>query len=95
MAGSRATSASSARERRARDGIDVSKGAEHEEMAGAELASDELQEQERRRVRGVEVVEHEHERPSLRGAPEELGGRVEEAEARAFGVGRLGLGQSG
>ena len=61
----------------------------------AELAREELQEQERRRVGGVQVVEHEHERPARGRVPQELGGRVEQAEARALGLERRRLRQVG
>ena len=40
---------------------------QHEQPAMADLASNELEEKERRLVRRVQVVEHEHERSRLRG----------------------------
>src|SRR6266508_3388331 len=55
------------------------------------LAGEELEQQEGRRVRRVEVVENEDERLRERGGAEERGCRLEESEARSFRVahGRL------
>jgi hypothetical protein len=47
--------------------VDVAKRAEHEQPAVADLASDELEQEQRWLIRGVQVVEHQHERPRLRG----------------------------
>ena len=43
----------------------------------------------------MEIVEHEHDRPALGGVPQELGGRIEQAKARSFGLERERLGQVG
>ena len=54
-----------------------------------------MQEEERRLVAGVEVVEDEHERPYLRGSLQERRDGVEEAEASALRLRRVRLGQAG
>ena len=54
----------------------------------AELAGHELQQQQRRLVRRVQVVEHQHERLRVRDALQERGQGVEQPEARALGLGR-------
>jgi len=62
--------------------LDVAVGADHEQPGVGELAGEEPQQEQRRFVGPVEVVEHEHERAGLRGAREEARNRVEEAKAR-------------
>src|SRR5204862_837669 len=80
-------------QRRARERIDVPQRAEHEQAALGELAREKLKEKERRRVGGMEIVEREEKRAGPRCVAEELGGRVEEPEARALGVERRRLRQ--
>ena len=64
-------------------------------MCRAELAGEEPQEQQRGRVGRVQIVQDEHDRPALGGVAQELGGRVEQAKARALGVQRGRLRQVG
>ena len=61
-------------------------GADDHEARPLELAADELEQQQRGGVGGVQVVEHEEERPGTRGVPQERGHRVEQAEARSVGA---------
>ena len=68
--------------------VHVAAGADDHHPALGELAGDELQQQQRRLVRGVQVVEHEHERLHDRDPLQERRHGVEQAEARALGAGR-------
>jgi hypothetical protein len=68
--------------------LDVAVGADHEQAGRAHLASEELEEKERRLVRPVHVVEHEDERLADRRGLEEGGDAVEEPEARLLGLER-------
>ena len=68
------------------DGVDVPVGAEEQDAGRAKLAGEEPQQEKRGRVGRVQVVQEEHEGPTLGGAPEELGGSVEKSEARPFGL---------
>ena len=83
------------RERIGRARVDVAVGADNEQATLAELAGEELQEQERGLVRRVQVVQEEHERAGLRGARQDGGGRLEEAEARALRLEHRRLGKVG
>jgi hypothetical protein len=74
-------------ERLARRRVDIAVGARDQQPRGGALAGDEPQHEKRRLVRGMQVVEYEHERSFARGAAQERGGGVEQAEARALGVG--------
>lgn len=49
--------------------IDVAVPADHEHVAVSDLACDEPQQQQRRLVGGVQVVEHEHQRTDLCAGP--------------------------
>ena len=64
--------------------IDVAVGADHKQAALIQPARDELKEQERGLVGGVDVVEHHDERAGVGGADKERTHRLEEAEARAL-----------
>ena len=75
--------------------IRVPVGGEQQQAARSELAREEAQEQQRGGVGGVQVVERDHERPCLARPPEELGGRVEEAEADELGLERRRRRQTG
>jgi hypothetical protein len=69
--------------------LDVSIRDEDEDLGVRHFAGEELQEQQRRRVCGVQVVEHQPER-MRRGRPAQEGRRgVEEPEPRAVGLQRL------
>ena len=70
--------------------LDVAVGADHEQRAVAQLAGEELEQQQRGLVGPVQVVEDEHQRPRGGGAGEEARDRVEEAEARLLVLGVLG-----
>jgi len=72
--------------------VDVAEGAEDERVRRPELAGDELQQEERGCVCGVEIVEEEDQWAIRRGRAEQLRGGVEESEPRALGLewGRLG-----
>ena len=60
-----------------------------------ELASDELEKQKRRLVCRVQIVEHQHEGPRVRRAPQEGRHGIEEPEARPLGLGRRRRGRLG
>ena len=76
--------------------LHVAVGADEEQAHARELARDELEQAQRSLVGPVQVVEHEHERLRPRGALQEGGERVEEAEARLLRVlERRRLGQIG
>ena len=77
------------------DRVDIPVGAEQEHSGRAQLAREELQEKERRRIGRVEIVEDEHDRPGFGSVSEELGGCVEETEASSFGIERGRLRQVG
>ena len=83
------------RNRLSRDRIHVAEGAEEQDPGRAELAGEELEQEQGGRVGGVQIVQHHHEWPLVRGVPQELGGGLEQAEARAFGLERSRLGQIG
>src|SRR5215203_7223346 len=72
------------RQRSPQGRIDIAVGTDDQEAAVVQPAGDELQEQKRRFVSGVKVVEHDHERASPSGALKEGPRRFEEAEARAL-----------
>ena len=74
------------------DRVDVAEGAEHEQPGRAELAREELQEEQRRRIGGVKVVEDEHDRPALRRALRRNSAVASNsAEPRRFGLERARL----
>jgi hypothetical protein len=68
------------------NGVDVAVGAHDEHAHDAELAGEEAQEQQRRGVRCVQVVEHDHQRSARGRGAQELRRRVEQAKARAVGL---------
>ena len=88
MTGSRASSVSGRLERVRERRIDVAIRADDQQPALAELTSHEPQQQQRGLVRGVEVVEHHHQRLRGRHALQEGGERIEQAEARSLGLDR-------
>jgi hypothetical protein len=65
----------------------VSIGPHEEEVCLRELAGEELQEQQGRCVRGMEVVEHEDQRLALRRVLQEGADRVEQSEAAGLRIG--------
>jgi hypothetical protein len=65
---------------------DVSVGCEHERARVAELSREELEQQERRPIGAVKVVEDEDDGPAERRAPEAFGHAVEESEARLLRI---------
>jgi hypothetical protein len=69
-------------QRSAEGRIDVAVGAQDEQVAVAEPAGEELQEQQRRLVGSVKIIERHDERASLRGAADERRNGLEEAKAR-------------
>jgi hypothetical protein len=71
-------------QRGAGDRVDVPVGTDDQRVHRAQLARHEPQQQQRRRIGRVQVVQDEHERPALGGPAQELGGRVEHAEARSL-----------
>ena len=75
--------------------IDVAARADDHDPALGELAGHELQEQQRRLVRRVQVVEHQHERLRDRDALQERGQGIEQPEARSLGFGPGGRRQVG
>ncbi len=75
-------------ERLRRQRVDVTARADDQHPRRGKLADDEPEQQERGRVRRVQIVEHEHDRPLRRGGAKELGDRVEQPEARRLGIER-------
>jgi len=63
---------------------------EHEDVRVPQSAAREAQRQDRRRIRGVEVLEDDRERPALADVPEEGRDGVEQCEAGLLGLERLG-----
>jgi hypothetical protein len=80
-------------ERIAKGRVDVPVGANDEQAAVSQPACDELEEQQRGLVGGVQIVEREHERPLCGGAREKREHGVEEAEASRLRVERRRLRQ--
>ena len=84
------------RQRSSRDRVDVAVGAEQQHVRRAELAGEEPQQQQRRRVGRVQVVEHEHERPALARRSggtrrsRRRGGSAPPSDSSAGGSGRSG-----
>jgi hypothetical protein len=78
-------------ERSAQGRIDVSVGADDHQATVVQPASHELQEQQRRLVGSVQVVEHDDEGPALSGLAEKGSRRFEEAETRALAFHRRRL----
>ena len=68
-------------------------GGDHEHARLAQRAGEEGEQQQRRQVGGVEVVEEHDERLARRGVAQEDGDGVEEREARLLGLEVAGLGQ--
>ena len=73
--------------------VGVAVGAEYEDARPADLAPHVREQLQGRRVRPVQVVQHEQQRRALRNAAQEAGHRVEQPELRLLGVGRGRLGQ--
>ena len=71
----------------ARERIDIAKRAANNGANRGDVPGNELQEQQRRQIGGVQVVQDDHERALRRGGAHELRCRIEEAKARTFGVG--------
>jgi hypothetical protein len=82
-------------ERLAHGWVDIPVGGDKEHAAVRELAGEELEQEEGRRVGRVQVVQDEHERAILSRAAQEVGGSLEEAEAGAFRLELRRLGQAG
>jgi hypothetical protein len=93
VCGSR-TSSERRGERVAQRRIDVAVRTYHEQARITDLACHESQEQQRRLVRGVQIVEHQDNRACVAGAPQEFAGGVEQPEARARLLRGRGLRQS-
>ena len=70
--------------------IDGPRGADDEHRQAAQLAREELQQQERGLVAGMQIFEDEHERLVLGGVAQEGRRRVEELEAGLVGLDRRG-----
>src|SRR5207248_7617418 len=83
------------RQRVPRRRIDVAIRAEHEQPAVCQFAGEELQEEQRRLVGGVEVVEDEDNRSGSRRAREKGCSGPEEEEARVLRVQRRWLAEIG
>ncbi len=77
-------------ERLAERRVDVAVGAEDQHRSGADRPRHEAQQEQRRGVGGVEVVEHDHDRAARRDVPEQGAGRLEQPEAGPLGVGCRG-----
>ena len=75
--------------------IDVAVGADDQEAAVAELAGDEPEQQQRGLVRGVQVVEHQHERLRGRDALQEGGQRSKSRKRAPSDSTRGAAGRSG
>jgi hypothetical protein len=65
-------------------GVGVAIGADDRQAAGSPITRKELQQPERRLVRPVQIVEHEHERRDLRGGGEHVDHGVEQPEPRSI-----------
>ena len=74
--------------------VEVAERAHDQDAAVLERRRDMLQQEQRRLVRDVEVVQDEHERPLGGRSHQERGRRVEEADSRGPRVGCPGLGQA-
>jgi hypothetical protein len=61
-------------------------GAQDEEARGAQLAGEELEQQQRRLIGGVKVVQHQHQRLAARDAPQEARDGPEDLEPRRLPV---------
>jgi hypothetical protein len=68
--------------------IDISVSGKQEDSRSTQLSCDVLQQQERWRVGGVQVVEHEHEWLGVTHVVKEIGNGVEEAKAVCFAFDR-------
>ncbi len=66
--------------------LDVAIGAEQQQARGAQLAREELQQQEGRFVGPVQIVEDHHQRASLRGVAQQHREALEKSEARLLGI---------
>jgi hypothetical protein len=66
--------------------LGVPMGADDHQVGVVERACEESQEEQRRLVGRMEVVEDQHDRLSLARRPQERGGRVEETEPRPLGI---------
>ena len=75
--------------------LGVAIGADHEHSGLGQLLGEEDEQQQRRLVGRVQIVEDDDERLAARGAAQEGGRRVEEAEASAFVIEGRGRGQVG
>ena len=75
--------------------LDVAIGRDHEQPRRPELAGEELEQQERRLVRPVQIVEHQDQGRAPRGVAQEADHRVEEAKARLLRIEARRLGQVG
>ena len=71
--------------------LDVAVGADDQQAGVGEPAGEEAQQQQRRLVGPVQIVEHDDQRAGARGAAEELGDGVEDPEARLLGIHRREL----
>ena len=60
--------------------LDVPVHADDEKTRWFELPGDEVEQRERSGIGGVQILEHEHERLALSGAPQERGDRVQKTE---------------
>ena len=76
------------------DRVDVAQSTEQEYAARGELAGDELQQKERRRVGGVEIVQHEQDRPARGSRAQKLRDSVEQPKARSLRIKRRRLGDA-
>lgn len=73
----------------------VPEAPDHQEPRLGDLPGQEPQQQQRGRIGGVQVVEHEDQRFARRRGDQEPGGDVEETEPRGLGVQRGGSGRFG
>ena len=74
-------------ERMAARQVDVPVGAHDQETRIAQVLRHELEEPERARVRRIEILEHEHDRPGCGGPLQKRGERVEQSETGLLLVG--------
>ena len=70
--------------------LNVAVGAQHQHPGVAELAGSEPQQQDRGRVSGMQIIQHEHQRLPGPGIAQERGHRVEQAEPGALRFHRRG-----
>ena len=69
-------------------------GGDGEDVSAVKAAREELEQAHRGHVGGVQVVEHDHDRPARRRGADERGRGVERAEARRLGVERRARGSA-